>query len=250
MQRFARSCASRALSAATVALLLTAGTAAQANVLITGTRVIYPAGQREITVRLDNAGTVPALVQAWVDSNDSGRSPSKADAPFLLTPPIFRIDPDKGQSLRLMFTGATLPTDRESVFWLNVMDIPPTPKDATQSYLQLAIHSHLKLFYRPKTLPGSPEQAAQQLRWQLVSHDSQQWLRASNNSGFHVSLGYAAIQLNGREYRTAGGMVAPFSSKELALEALTAIPVPPQSVSYESINDYGALQPHQSVLQP
>lgn len=250
MQRFAHSHVSHALAAATAALLLAAGTAAQANVVITGTRVIYPAAQREITVRLDNAGAAPALVQAWVDSSDAGRSPGKADAPFLLTPPIFRIDPNKGQSLRLMFTGAALPADRESLFWLNVMDIPPTPKNAAQNYLQLAIHSHLKLFYRPKALSGSPEQAAQQLGWQLVSHDRQQWLRASNNSGFHVSLGYAAIRLNGREYRTGGGMVAPFSSKELPLAALTAMPVPPQSVSYGSFNDYGALQQHQSVLQP
>lgn len=38
---------------------------AQANVVIAGTRVIYPADQREVTLRLDNRGELPALVQVW-----------------------------------------------------------------------------------------------------------------------------------------------------------------------------------------
>lgn len=35
-----------------------------ASVIVNGTRVIYPAKQREVTVQLSNNGTAPALVQA------------------------------------------------------------------------------------------------------------------------------------------------------------------------------------------
>ncbi|MDP1293960.1 fimbria/pilus periplasmic chaperone, partial [Klebsiella variicola] len=40
-------------------------------------------------------------------------SPTSSKAPFVLSPPVSRIDPSKGQSLRLMFTGAPLASDKE-----------------------------------------------------------------------------------------------------------------------------------------
>ena len=117
------------------ALLLTQ--AAAASVIINGTRVVYPGNEREVTVKLDNHGTSPALVQAWLDDGDPKVTPENSDAPFVLTPPISRIEPHKGQTLRLMYTGKPLPQDRESVFWLNVLEVPPTPTDeGAKNYLQ------------------------------------------------------------------------------------------------------------------
>lgn len=53
---------------------------AMAGVVITGTRLIYPAGQKEITVKLNNNGLHPALVQAWVDTGDVQSSPTSSKA--------------------------------------------------------------------------------------------------------------------------------------------------------------------------
>jgi P pilus assembly chaperone PapD len=76
--------------------------------------------------------------------------PEKDSAPFIVLPPIVRIEPGKGQSWRLVFNGSRLPQDRESLFWFNLLDIPPEPKNGTAiNYLQLAIRSRIKLFYRP-----------------------------------------------------------------------------------------------------
>ena len=41
-----------------------------ANVVITGTRVIYPSNQKTVSVQLTNVGTKPSLVQAWIDNGD------------------------------------------------------------------------------------------------------------------------------------------------------------------------------------
>jgi len=97
-----------------------------ASVTITGTRVIYPAGEKEITVRLQNKGVLPALVQSWIDSGDANQPLDEIRVPFVLMPPVSRIEAHGSQTLRLMFTGDNLPADKESVFWLNVLDIPPT----------------------------------------------------------------------------------------------------------------------------
>ncbi|MBO1928634.1 fimbria/pilus periplasmic chaperone [Providencia rettgeri] len=44
----------------------------------------------------------------------------------------------------------TLPTDRESLLYFNVLGIPPQGKEANA--VQFTIQSRLKLFYRPKVL--------------------------------------------------------------------------------------------------
>ena len=104
---------------------LTAAHYAAAAVVVDGTRVVYPAAKREVTINIRNPGATPSLVQAWLDAGDPHAKPGESKVPFVLTPPLFRIDPTKVQSLRLVYTHDPLREDRESLFWLNVLDIPP-----------------------------------------------------------------------------------------------------------------------------
>lgn len=86
---------------ATVATALLGAGNGHASVVIGTTRVIYQEKDREVTVRLTNDGKHPALVQAWIDSGNPNALPDDTKTPFILTPPLFRIDPNQGQSLRL-----------------------------------------------------------------------------------------------------------------------------------------------------
>jgi len=156
--------------------------------------------------------------------------------------------------LRITYTGAALPKDKESVFWLNVLDVPPAPHASNEpsNYLQVAVRSRLKLFYRPVGLKGTPELAAEQLSWQLLPRDGQPGyiLRASNHSAFFVSL--AGAMLNGERdsYKTPGGMVDPEGYADFALEGMTSRPDGVLKVDFESINDYGgAVEHHQTLLR-
>src|SRR5512146_2342735 len=96
-----------------VATLFTAAPHAVAGVVVDGTRVVYPAAKREVTINIDNPGSVPSLVQAWLDAGDPHAKPGDSKVPFVLTPPLFRLDPTKVQSLRLVYTHDPLPADRE-----------------------------------------------------------------------------------------------------------------------------------------
>ncbi|WCE54396.1 fimbria/pilus periplasmic chaperone [Escherichia coli] len=73
----------------------------------------------------------------------------------------------KEASLRIMFLGKTnLPTDRETLYWMNVKAIPPTDERNTQkNTLQLALQNKIKLFYRPENLPVQPGKARNMLRF-------------------------------------------------------------------------------------
>lgn len=96
-----------------------------ADIVISGTRIVYPQSSKDVVVNLDNHGNKPLLVQTWLDDGRDGVNPQELKLPFIITPPVSRIDPKKGQSVRITYTGTPLPQDRESLFWFNVLEIPP-----------------------------------------------------------------------------------------------------------------------------
>lgn len=225
------------------ALMLTAPWAAS-GVIVTGTRVIYPAEDREVTVKLDNTSTLPSLVQAWVDDGDMRSVPGKSRVPFILMPPVSRIDPGKGQTLRLVYTGEPLPQDRESLFWLNVLDVAPqgTAKEAANS-LQLAFRTRIKIFFRPKSLGAEGAvDATKQLDWALAhSRDGNaRTLEATNRSAYHVTVLDVRIKHDGRAFQiNEGATIAPGQSHTFHFDA--ALPDLPHGTHFEysTINDYG-----------
>lgn len=95
------------------------------------------------------------LIQVWMDKDNPKSTPETADAPFIATPQIFRMNANAGQALRLKFTGQPLPADRESLFWFNYLQFPAVKADDTErNRLSLLIKSRLKIFYRPAGLKG------------------------------------------------------------------------------------------------
>ncbi|AFQ46486.1 molecular chaperone [Burkholderia cepacia] len=216
----------------------------KAGVVVTGTRVIYPAGDREVTVKLDNTGALPSLVQAWVDDGDMHSGPGKSQAPFILMPPVSRIDPGKGQTLRLVYTGEPLPQDRESLFWLNVLDVAPqrAAEEAVNS-LQLAFRTRIKIFFRPNGLSADDAaDAAKQLGWALTgARDGHaRTLEATNRSPYHVTVLDVRIKHDGRAFQIdEGTTIAPGQSHAFRFDA--PLPDVPQGTKFEysTINDYG-----------
>ncbi|HGJ5875514.1 MAG TPA: molecular chaperone [Arsenophonus sp.] len=58
-----------------------------------------------------------------------------------------------------------MPTDHESVFYLNVLDIPPKPTNLkTKNTLQLALRTRIKLFYRPQNISKTSQDIADHIK--------------------------------------------------------------------------------------
>jgi len=228
---------------------LAAATLAHASVVITGTRVIYPAQAREVTVKLNNNGAHPALVQSWIDDGDASTDAQQRPMPFTITPPVFRIDPTKGQMLRVTYTGEPLPTDRESVYWLNVLEIPPKPQlsdEDSRNHLQLAFRTRIKLFFRPAGLEGDANAAPAKLTWSLArasGDDKRVVLLVKNPTPYHVSVTQASVEVGGKTYESTPDMIAPRGQGEFAIDGLQDLPQEPPRIRFETINDYGANVP-------
>ena len=87
---FRKLCLVGALAAVSVAGV------AQASVVIEATRVIFPAQEREVTIKLTNDGKTPALVQTWLDKGEANASPDSslfyvADDRFRLSERVKRL---------------------------------------------------------------------------------------------------------------------------------------------------------------
>ncbi|WP_322042885.1 fimbria/pilus periplasmic chaperone [Paraburkholderia sp. J67] len=223
--------------------------AAQASVVIAGTRVVYNATDSEVTLKLSNVGKSPALTQVWLDKGDPKADPSTLDLPFVLTPPLARIDPDKAQTVRIAYTGEALPKDRETLFWFNLLEVPPKPAatEAGQNYVQLAFRSRLKFFFRPAGLPGNADDAPGKLTWHLGSQGGKPALQVSNPTPYHVTIIEAHVGEGERAPKFEdGSMVAPGAQASLPL---SATPATGGKVSFTTLNDYGGPIKHEAPLQ-
>lgn len=215
---------------------------ASANIVVLSTRIIYPEKNREVTIRLENRGERPSLVQTWVDKGDASAAVSTLEVPFILMPPVSRIDAHKGQTLRLAYTGKALPKDKESVFWLNVLDIPPKSEttEVSANILQMAVRSRLKIFFRPEGLSHQAAlDAAKNVKWTVVSQATGYQLTATNHSPFFVNISSVTININGQPVSLREGeMIAPGEKHAFFIKSASRSKIP-DSVSYTVINDFG-----------
>lgn len=218
-------------------MMLTFGYAARAGagVALGATRVVYPAGQKQVQLPVtSNAENSTYLIQSWVENAD-GQKESR----FVITPPLFAMQGKKENTLRIIdATNHQLPQDRESLFWINVKAIPSMDKaKLSDNTLQLAIISRIKLYYRPANLALPPDRAAEKLRF----HRSASRLTLSNPTPYYLTV----TELNAGTRVLENALVPPMGETSVQLPSDAG-----STITYRTINDYGALTARmQGVMQ-
>jgi fimbrial chaperone protein len=205
---------------------------ASGGIALGATRVIYPADAKQTSLAITNSNKQERyLINAWIE-NDRGQK----EKTFAVTPPLFVSEPDSENTLRIIYAGPPLPTDRESLFYMNVKAIPSVNKANLEgkNVLQLAILSRIKLFVRPKNLAMPPEEALSQLRFERAGNH----LKVSNASPYYVTL--VNLQLGGKKLENI--MIAPKNSAQQTLPDGAS-----GTLSWQSVNDYGAITPARRV---
>lgn len=223
-----------------VALFSLSGIAQADGFGINATRLIYPEGTKSISVSLRNTSSeVNYLVKSAVSQDQR----EFIAANFSVTPPLFRLEAESTNQVRITYLGdASLPQDRESVFYFQAMAIPGSKSPGGEingvqnnAMVLFGIGSTIKLFYRPKGLSGTSEQAQRNLQFLYTA----QGLKVTNPSAYFVSLNN--VSSNG---------------KSLPLNEPAALMIPPSGsytwqaarsggeVRWKTINDYGGVDSH------
>ncbi|XXD10859.1 molecular chaperone [Klebsiella sp. R445] len=205
----------------------------QASVVLTGTRIIYPAPLKEKTLHFSNQGQHPYLVQLNVEDNTPDNKNSDA---FIALPNIFRIEPGKAQSVRLIYTGSNASDDKEQMSLLSFSQLPAVNTDKSgANQLILAVTSKVKIFYRPQALSGTPAEVAARLTFsQQGKH-----LMVSNPTGYYAVIRSASLSLNSRTLPLADSvMLSPGASAKWPLPASIAR-IQGHALILSLVNDYG-----------
>lgn len=161
---------------------------AMGGVLASKTRIIFNSDEREKSLMLANTNPYPIILQTWVDQGEG--SFETTDAPFLVLPPVRKMPAQGIEGIRILYNGQSLPTDKETVFLLNLYEIPMIKKQKDQEhYMSLAMNTQLKLFYRPKQIKKMlPESIVDQLEFKIIQDNDYLYLECNNLTPYHASL--------------------------------------------------------------
>ena len=199
---------------------------------ISGTRFIYEEGKKNISFEVSNSADDTYGGQVWVDNVSQNNGVYMIPAP-----PFFKIAPKEKQIVRIMnLDGKLLPKDRESLFWLNVQEIPPKPK-SDGNVLAVAVNTRVKLFYRPKTL--SADRKGAEKRIQIVHRGNSTFLK--NPTPYYFAI--TKVKANGRDVPLSSdedrrlSMFSPFEEV-----AVSKFPVGAKEITVVSINDWGGVE--------
>lgn len=213
---------------------------------INASRLIYPEGASSISVSVRNTLNLePYLVKATV----SGKQRQQTAAPFTVTPPLFRLEPQSTNQLRIAFTGQPLSGDRESVFYLHTTAIPTSAevdpahqRNDVQALVRFGVGNIIKLFYRPASLTGSSAEAQSGL---LFSREAE-GLKVTNQSPYFVSL--ASVTLGEEQLpldTPTALMIAPFEHYVWPVKTSLAAA---NRVQWQTINDSGGTDAFNAIL--
>ena len=197
-------------------------------------RVVFDSDKRSVSAIVANPSDKTFAVQTWVNT---AADDTTTAVPFMPSPPLFRLNPGKQQQVQINGLPNTLPTDRESVFYFNVQEIPRV--EATEgNVLNIALRTRIKLFYRPAQLKGNPLSRLKDLQWSIHQVDGQAQLQVHNPTPFHVSFSRLDVSGNGQNQKLANApMVEPFAKQRYALSGIKA--GSGLQVEFSAINDYG-----------
>lgn len=218
-----------------VMVLLSSTQAFAGGIVLGGTRVIYPANQKQVSLSVRNTSEQQRfMVQSWAE-DASGK---KTDD-FIVTPPLYVSNPGQENTLRLMYTGKSLPSDRETLYYLNSKAIPALDKNKLEgrNVLMLSTSTRIKMFIRPQGLTPEVSKAPDMLTFRRNG----QQLAIGNPTPYYITL----VKVKAGENNLDNVMIAPKSSSSIRLPSAKTT-----SISFQTVNDFGGYTSKQNKTLP
>lgn len=211
------------------------------------TRLIYNPNSMGATLSINNPNDFPVLAQTTITSENR-----KGDAPFIVTPPLFRLDGKQQSRLKVVMTGEVSAKDRETLYWLCATGIPPEkgdewakgereakPKEALLD-VKVKLSQCVKLMVRPSDVKDKPENVAAQLKWTRNGDV----LKGQNPTPFYMNL--STLSVAGKIIG-APAYIPPFGTTNYVLPKGSAAS---GKVSWKILNDFGGESgPFEAALQ-
>lgn len=182
-------------------------------------RVIYPESEKQgVTLTARNNSPAPYLMQSRVRPVDPATggvdltSPERQGMPFIVTPPLSRLEANGELTLRIRRSDVALPADRESVFFISMKALPALAPEGQK--MVMTVVSNLKLFYRPS---GLVKRAVAEMAPKLTFLREGKILTAYNPTPYWMTFSRLSVGGVAMDKSALRMMVPPFGSQRYAL---------------------------------
>ena len=195
-------------------------------------RVIYSPSSRGAVLSVNNPNDYPVLVQSSITPENQ----NVAD-PFLITPPLFRLDPHQQSRLRIIMTADATAKDRETLYWMCATGIPPEQGDTwageqktkNTALIDVRIRASqcIKLLVRPDGLREKPQDVAKSVTWSVAGKE----IKANNPTPYYMNI--KTIKIDGAEVLNPE-YIKPYGSTTYRIPGTSS-----NHVQWTLINDLG-----------
>jgi len=195
------------------------------------TRVIFNQSDQAQSINLINSGESATLLQLWTDEGDMTLSPDASITPVVVLPPVIKMFPGEMRSIRLLLSSRQpLPADKESLYWLNIYQIPALKKEVNvaERKVILPLRIRMKIFVRPAGLKAPQVTDPEKIRFKATGNT----LTITNPSPWYMSMN---VNAGGKSW-VKNISLAPLSSAQINNDGQKK---KGDTVTYEVMNDQG-----------
>lgn len=199
--------------------------ASQDGISLDATRVIFDSENDSVSFSVKNTSSdMVFLLKSTVGDYFTDDN----NVPFFITPPLNRIDANNNVQFRInkLDSAMDLPRDRESLFAINVLAIPPK-KDGTS--VQIGLNTRIKLIFRPHEINN--KLSIDDLPEKLTFTKHTDGIEIKNPTPYFITIGQ--MSFNGLPTKGFATMLKPFSETVIHEKNV-------KKLSFSIINDYGA----------
>ncbi|QMI03356.1 fimbrial chaperone [Citrobacter sp. RHB25-C09] len=196
--------------------------------VLNSTRYVFDGKRENISVQVDNQSTQEYGGQIWIENQDQ----NDKNVYFVPSPTFFKVADQHKQVLRILKINDALPKDKESLFWINIQEIPKAPKEGTNA-LSIALHTQVKMFYRPDALKEKRENAEQQIK--MINSDGNTVLW--NDTPYYFAI--ISVKQNGAPIKVSNDIKEKLSVFAPGEKVSLGKSITSSSLSIVAFDDYG-----------
>lgn len=132
-------------------------------------RFIFIESQNQEVIEIKNKTDNNYFIQSWISHYNENNDD---ELPFIITPPLIKIEKDENYSLKIFRLGEIEKKDRETLYRINIKRIPLlSNSDGNENLLHISMNSVYNLIYRPISIEKNAK----------TSYEKIEFLKNKNN---------------------------------------------------------------------
>lgn len=138
-------------------------TYSQSSIEINKDKFIFIESINQEIIEINNKTNNDYFIQSWITHYDKENS---NEIPFMITPPLFKIEKDETFSLKIFKTDKIKEEDRETLYRINIKRIPILlSSDNNKNMLHVSVNSVYNLIYRPISIEKDAKDAYKKIEF-------------------------------------------------------------------------------------